>query len=222
MGILSSLIGAGSSLLSGVLSSKSSSKAQKKNAQLQREFAQNAIQWKVADAEKAGVHPLYALGAQTISAQPSYVGDTNLGAGIANAGQDIGRAIDANSSQTTRDRAYTEKVRALELTKMDLENQLLASSIAKNRAQLPPPLPTDKIKIGGVDIKPSPLWSDADTITQRYGEPMEWLYSPFVAAADLDKHLKDQGWYDAPIALGKDIATGFYNQGRDLYKWMFE
>ena len=43
-----------------------------KNAALQREFAQSGIQWKVADAKKAGLHPLAALGAQTASASPSY------------------------------------------------------------------------------------------------------------------------------------------------------
>lgn len=37
---------------------------------LQREFAQNSIQWRVADAKKAGIHPLAALGAQGTSYTP--------------------------------------------------------------------------------------------------------------------------------------------------------
>ena len=36
----------------------------------QREFAQNSIQWRAADAKKAGVHPLAALGASTHSPSP--------------------------------------------------------------------------------------------------------------------------------------------------------
>lgn len=40
------------------------------NAALQREFAQHGIQWKVADAQAAGVHPLYALGGGTPSFSP--------------------------------------------------------------------------------------------------------------------------------------------------------
>lgn len=38
----------------------------------QKEFAQNAIQWRVADAKKAGLHPLYALsgGGASYSPQP--------------------------------------------------------------------------------------------------------------------------------------------------------
>lgn len=41
-----------------------------KNANLQREFAQNSIQWRVNDAKRAGIHPLYALGAQGSSYTP--------------------------------------------------------------------------------------------------------------------------------------------------------
>lgn len=44
--------------------------ANAQNNATQREFAQNGIQWKVEDAKKAGIHPLYALGASTAS--PSF------------------------------------------------------------------------------------------------------------------------------------------------------
>lgn len=40
------------------------------NRDLQKEFAQNSIQWRVDDAKKAGIHPLYALGAQGASYTP--------------------------------------------------------------------------------------------------------------------------------------------------------
>lgn len=45
-----------------------------KNAQLQREFATQTIGWKVKDAQRAGIHPLYALGAATNPASPIYAG----------------------------------------------------------------------------------------------------------------------------------------------------
>lgn len=45
----------------------------------QREFAQNALQWRVKDAEKAGLHPLFALGAQLPSYQPVMVGGEGMG-----------------------------------------------------------------------------------------------------------------------------------------------
>lgn len=52
------IIGAGIGLLGGMFSSKSAAKAEARS----REDAQNRIQWAVADARKAGVHPLAALG----------------------------------------------------------------------------------------------------------------------------------------------------------------
>ena len=46
--------------------------ANKRNYEMQKEFAQHGIQWKAADAKEAGLHPLAALGAQTSAASPSY------------------------------------------------------------------------------------------------------------------------------------------------------
>jgi len=110
-----------------------------KNIKLQKQFAQNAIQWKVADAEKAGVHPLYALGAQTHSFAPVGVGD--VGSSIAAAGQDLGRAVGAVTPEAGRLGAYTVKIQGLQLQRAALENELLASQIAKLNQPATPPAP---------------------------------------------------------------------------------
>lgn len=53
-----------------------------------------AIARRVADAKAAGVHPLYAMGAQVPqSAIPQYIGQSGGGAGVAEAGQSLGTAI---------------------------------------------------------------------------------------------------------------------------------
>lgn len=50
-----------------------------KQIDYQKEYAQNGIQWRVADAKKAGLHPLYALGANTPTYTPvDMTQDTNL------------------------------------------------------------------------------------------------------------------------------------------------
>lgn len=59
----------------------------------QRQFAQHGIQWRVEDAKRAGIHPLYALGAQTHSFSPMTIG-SNVGAAMSRAGQDVGRSIE--------------------------------------------------------------------------------------------------------------------------------
>lgn len=48
--------------------------AARKNAKLQREFAQYGIRYRVADAKAAGIHPLAALGMSPVQASPVAVG----------------------------------------------------------------------------------------------------------------------------------------------------
>lgn len=130
------LIGAGANLLGGLFGRKSQESAADRNIKLQREFAKNGIRWRVEDAKKAGLHPLFALGAQTQSFNPISVADP-LPDALANMGQDIGRAVTA--TQTAAERA---PFNALALERAQLENELLKSQIAKNTAQLGPAMPS--------------------------------------------------------------------------------
>lgn len=132
------LISAGSSILGGLLGSSE----KKKDRQMQKDFAQQGIRWKVADAKAAGIHPLAALGAQTTAYAPVSVGSTDISTGLAQAGQDVSRAINATRTAPERLDAYTKTVQDLNLQRMGLENQLLSSQIAKiNQAGQPPAMP---------------------------------------------------------------------------------
>lgn len=145
--MIPAIIGAGASLLGGLFGMSQADK----QAQMQKEFAQNGVQWKVADAKKAGIHPLAALGAQTISYSPMSVG-MDMGTGIANAGQDIAQGIHRTRTQSQKADAYTKTAQDLSLQRMGLENQLLASQIAKvNQVGSAPPMAaaTDPYLIGG-------------------------------------------------------------------------
>lgn len=136
--IIGSIISAGASLLGSALGAGASKDASEMNAAAQKEFAQHGIRWKVEDAKQAGVHPLYALGANTHSFAPSYVG-SHMGDGIAAAGQDIGRAIDAKQTETERlqNDLLREQIRG---TKID--NDLRASQHRLvNQAGQPPAMP---------------------------------------------------------------------------------
>lgn len=106
------------------------------NIALQREFAQKGIQWKVADAKKAGVHPLYALGAQTHSFSPVSVGD--VAGALSDAGQHLGRAIDAGLTQEQRrqqelqlleDRNRVKRMDELRIQEQELRNMLLTGEL---------------------------------------------------------------------------------------------
>lgn len=96
--VTSSLISAGGSLLGGALSSSSASKAANKDYRRQKEFAKNSIKWRVEDAKRAGLHPLFALGGGA-SFQPSMsTGGTDLGSGISQAASSLGDAYAASKA----------------------------------------------------------------------------------------------------------------------------
>lgn len=114
------------------------------NIAMQKEFAQSGIRWKVEDAARAGIHPLYAMGAQGAMASPVTVGEPQSpispsGADVAlgNMGQDISRAIHA--TRTNEERAFS----ILQLERAGLENQLLETQIYNlQHNQTGPPLPS--------------------------------------------------------------------------------
>lgn len=145
------LISGASNLLGGLLGQSSSSWQFERQRNMQYDFAKNGIQWKVEDAKKAGIHPLAALGAQTISASPISVdGGNSFGAGVAAAGQDIGRAIQATRTPGDKDAAYIKSMQDLALQRAGLENTLLASQIAKvNQPATGPGMPANTWLVDG-------------------------------------------------------------------------
>lgn len=142
-------IGALGSWIGSKFSSSATEKANRQNAALQREFAQNGIRWKVADAKAAGIHPLYALGAGGYSASPSYVGDQAPANLAASMGQDVSRAIHATRTEGERADAVTGTLRRLQVENAGLQNDFLRAQIAKiNSSQVGPPLPSNSAMPG--------------------------------------------------------------------------
>lgn len=198
MSLLGSVLGAAGGVLGSVLQKS----AAKKQYNQQVSFAQNAIQWKAADAIKAGLHPLAALGANTVSYSPQQVGD--MAGPLSNMGQDIGRSIEATKNGTERSAG---QIGALQLERAGLENDLLRTQIASEQArlrgQVGPPLPTDggqgqlipgqgqTLMMGGQRIATDPNTSNSQDFENRYGEPAEWIASPGIAWNDLKHNAKN-------------------------------
>lgn len=146
-------IAAGSNLLGGLIGSKSADKASDKNAsafsaqlKLQEDLAQYGIRWRVEDAKAAGIHPLAALGANLISPSPigiNFAPDYSMADAVGNMGQNIGRAIDATRTAPERQQTFQERAtQALQLQRMRLENELIATEISNARQAQNPPIPT--------------------------------------------------------------------------------
>lgn len=147
------LISAGANLIGGFLSRDAQKDANAANAamaaqniKLQKQFAQEGIRWKVEDARKAGIHPIYALGAQTHSYSPVSVGavpESGLAAGLANAGQDLSRAF--NATRTAPERIEARQATQLQLEGMAIDNDIkratLASAVQRLNQATNPPIP---------------------------------------------------------------------------------
>lgn len=148
-----SVISGGASIIGGLLGSASADKAtdasianNAANIALQQDFAKKGIRWRVKDAEAAGIHPLYSMGASLPTFQPSPLNigaDNSMGTALAQAGQDIGRAVSATATQPERD---------LALQRAGLQNKLLEAQILKltRESQTGPPLPSATTGSGGI------------------------------------------------------------------------
>lgn len=157
MSFLGSIIGGIGSLLGGSMQQQgaikggkiaahATLKANRQNLKYQKQFAQRGIRWRVRDARDAGIHPLAALGAQTASFSPSFVGATQAGEGVAQGaaamGQGISRAATALGDIDDRQSDFVLALQKLQLENMSLQNSALASQIAQiNQPGTPPAAP---------------------------------------------------------------------------------
>lgn len=104
--VIGSAIGAVGSIAGGILGANSAQNVAGLNYEAQKEFAQNGIRWKVEDAKRAGIHPLYALGASTQGYSPSggYTGDYGIADAAAHLGQGFERAQQAKMTKEEREK----------------------------------------------------------------------------------------------------------------------
>lgn len=126
-GAIGSAIGAVGSLIGGGISASQSGANAKRNYDAQKEFAQNGIRWRVEDAKKAGIHPLYALGAQTASFSPvsGYGGDFGISDALNSFGQGIDRAAQAKMTKEERaiEQANLERQEVMQLAQLNMLQQ---------------------------------------------------------------------------------------------------
>lgn len=174
------LVGAAANIIGGIMGQNSAENTAANNISNQVRFARNAIQWKVRDAKDAGVHPLFALGAPTTSF--SNVSSSNaLGEGIAAAGQDLGRAVNAFSSQ--EEKAMTIAGAKLELEGKQIDNDIKRATLAdltrRTLAPGSPPSLNDRFLVDGQNsaaavnplVKVSPMKQTANQPGVPHIEP---------------------------------------------------
>lgn len=133
-------------VIDGARSESSANKANDRNVALQREFAQNSIQWKVADAKAAGIHPLAALGVQGYQAAPSVTPTSTPD--YSGMGQNLSRAMNASrDADSRREQLLTEQVA--------LQNDLLRAQTTQVHQATNPAFPGSATVIDGQGNSPA-------------------------------------------------------------------
>lgn len=203
--MLGPIISAGSNLIGGLLGKSSADKAAaqnmaiaQQNFAMQKEFAQKGIRWKVEDAKQAGIHPAFALGASTSSFTPvsfSASADDSMSKAVSSMGSDIGRAIHTTRTDAEKEDAYTTALKTLQVQRGQLENQLLASQIAKTRTQIGPSMPA--IEADAPTPFPVPEGTKSEDRPPLMASGFRWMTNPNTSPM---KAWEDQYGDDGPVS----------------------
>lgn len=144
------------------------------NADLQREFAQHGIKWRVQDAIEAGLHPLAALGASGASASPSFqVGNADYG--LAKAGQDISNAMRSSLTQEEKE------LRALQLASLraDVDGKAIENQIRARQLS---------------NLSGSPSFPGSDNFIPGQGNSPVKVKAAERTASQSGRHAQQAGW----------------------------
>lgn len=195
----------------------------------QYDFAQHAIEWKVKDAQAAGIHPLYALGAPTMSFQPTVTGGAGWGDSLSSMGQNIDDALARGMPREGQLDAMDKAAKGLQLKNYELQNELLATQIAKMRQSVlskpavPGFSPGDGIQgasASGANTG-SGNWmygpqADAQAIEDRYDDFIAAPYGVYSFVRDLGYNVgmwaaRNFNRFGAAVAAKKKPLSSYYN-----------
>lgn len=125
---------------------------------LQREFAQHGVQWRVEDAKRAGVHPVYALTGAGAAYSPSAVsvGGSDSGVDFQRMGQNFDRAVAAQETPEQKASRHLAERESLSRIK---RNESEAAMFDRTRPGLPAATGMPSTMFGG-----GPLGSQASSI----------------------------------------------------------
>lgn len=130
--MLGPLLSGGMSLFGGLSGQSSEREMFAENLRWQKELARKGIRMRVQDAEQAGIHPLYALGAPPMSSFPVSFED-HMGPALRDAGQNIGGALHRMMDPRERDRHQLDMALGQsQLEESDARRIMYLSQAARN------------------------------------------------------------------------------------------
>lgn len=165
---------------------------------LQKEFAQHGIQWRVEDAQRAGLHPVFALSGGGAAYSPPSVSVGSSSSGYSElSGQDISRAVRATMSPEQREVMRIQEQEVLSrITRNNAEADMFRSVTVKNYQGMNPGVPV------GVDpaVMADPSFGGGNTANRVSVKPSE---------------VTSRSGSDVSTAAGRDVAWKQYTVGAD-------
>lgn len=100
----------------------------------QREVMQNQLQWKAADARKAGLHPLAAIGGGAYSASNVSAPSSSFAQSLGKLGDSIGDAFNAykTKEEAAKEAAWIDEQRQMQRDEHDMTMRIGASQVLMN------------------------------------------------------------------------------------------
>lgn len=205
---LGEIVGAVGSLLGGLFGQSSADKQAEANRKMQLDAAQHGVEWRVKDAQAAGIHPLAALGMSPISLSPVSVGDP---AGtFSQIGQDVGRAAGAAMTKPQAAQTVALEIARTQLDGLKIDNDIKRAELASRVRRAFGPVST------GSPVVPLPganTARGADVGGQTLPLPggASFVTSPTATSEEIERQYGD--------VVQNVYGTGriLYDAGRNLY-----
>lgn len=206
MDFLGGLLSGVSNLVGGFLNRSSAQSIAAQNIQEQMAMAEHGVTWRARDATRAqaetGINRLALLGVPT-SSFSNITGDSGaLGQGVANAGQDIGRAITAGNPQLRRQQELTAQLLEARIANVNADTvrqQAEASNLVRRFASAGT-APTVSVPLP----RPAPWTENTLPGYTRFRTPEGgnfWGFSP-----EASQSFQNMGSVPSQIAPGMDLA----------------
>lgn len=175
--------------------------AEDRAAALQREFAQHGIQWRVADAKAAGIHPVFSMsgGGAAYAPSPVTINAPSVGDRFSRIGQHFSRAVEAQETPEQKTSRHLSEREALSRIR---RNEAEAAMFDRQRIVSGPGMPSG--------VESGPLASQASSIVnsginQTRLEPSK-ATSPRVG--------------DESLAAADDVFWKEFVVGKNGSKWL--
>lgn len=233
----SAAINAGSNLLGSALNNVlNKDDSWKKNYDAQKEFAQNSIQWRVQDAQKAGIHPLYAMG-QSPGYTPSSTFETNtMGEAVAQAGNSFANAMGQlglmNAQlQNSKLQADVENAKIENKNKeLELYNKMVSNSLGQKPNTIPYATGQGETNVhivagGQGRVLPGQMESEVASLPADVAKVIDTQYNPasvekLPVPKNVDRyyHLSPLGFSYTDLPKGSSKADlGFWGNATNAY-----